>query len=64
MTVLIVAVVVVLALTLWLEFRAWHQPRNSGAKPEGPDELRLHIEHDHLGTSFRSGYRRGDNNRP
>ena len=64
MTILIVVVAVVLALALWLELREWRRPRSSDSKSEGPDEMRHRFEHDHLGTSFRGGYRRGDNNRP
>jgi hypothetical protein len=59
MTILIVVVAVVLVLALWFELRELRRPRSSGSRPEGPDEMRQHIEHDaELGHSWRSGYRR------
>ena len=62
MTVLMVVVAVVVALALGFEFREWRRPGSSGARPEGPNEMRQHIEHDtELRHSWRSGYGRGDN---
>ena len=61
---MIVVVLVVVALALVLEFREWRRPRSPGARTEGPDEMRQHIEHDaELGHSWRSGYRRDVNRR-